>query len=47
MLVPEKMDETYRFLRDTLRGTATYDHYQRVAVATDVKIAKPLVKPPG
>ena len=49
ILVPDRMDETYRGLRESsvIRGTAVYDRYQRVGVATTLQIAKPPVKPPG
>lgn len=49
ILVPERMDETYRGLQESsvIRGTAVYDRYQRVGVATTLQIAKPPVKPPG
>ena len=49
ILAPERMSETYGGPRASslIRGTATYDHYQRVGVATNVQIAKPTGKPPG
>jgi hypothetical protein len=49
ILVPDRMDETYRGLQESsvMRGTAVYDHYQRVGVVTTLQIAKPPVKPPG
>ncbi|MEO8677700.1 MAG: hypothetical protein ABI665_01560 [Vicinamibacterales bacterium] len=49
ILVPARMEEVYRGLRDSmvLRGTATYENYERVGVSTEVQIAKPPVKPPG